>query len=84
MQISVDVPEEYVLDESPAELGRKLKLYTALLMFQSGEISAGGATQLAGVDRFTFAAECARPGIALVDYPLSDLRDEVESLRRLP
>jgi predicted HTH domain antitoxin len=83
MEISVDVPDEYVLDQSPAEIGRRLKLYAALLMFQSGEISAGGATHLAGVDRFTFAAECARRGIALVNHSASDLHDEVESLRPL-
>lgn len=82
MQINVDLPEEFLVDQSPAEAGRRLKLYAALLMFQAGEISAGGATRFAGVDRFTFAAECARHGIPLMDYAPGDLRHEVESLRR--
>lgn len=82
MQISVDVPEEYLLDQSPAEAARRLKLYAALIMFQGGEISAGGAAEFAEVDRLTFAAECKRRGIALVDYAPSELRDELESLRQ--
>jgi predicted HTH domain antitoxin len=77
MRISIDVPEEYVLDQGPAEIARRLKLNAALLMFQAGEISAGGAAQLAGADRFTFAAECKRHGIPLVDYDPDELRDEL-------
>lgn len=82
MQITVNVPEQYLVDNSPAEVGRRLKLYAALLMFQSGELSAGAAAELAEVDRFTFAVECQRRGIAMVDYPAEDLRAELESLRR--
>jgi predicted HTH domain antitoxin len=82
MRISIDVPEEYVLDQGPAEVARRLKLNAALLMFQTGELSAGGATQLAGVDRFTFAAECKRHGIPLVDYDPAELRDELEAVPR--
>jgi predicted HTH domain antitoxin len=83
MRILVDVPEEYVDGQSPAQVAYKLKLYTALLMFKAGEVSAGGATEFAGIDRFTLAAECTRLGISLVDYPPTDLHDEVASLRRL-
>ncbi len=82
MQITLEVPEQYLLDSSPAELGRRIKLYAALLMFHSGEMSAGAAAEFAGVDRLTFAAECQRHGIPVIDYPAEDLRAEVESLRR--
>lgn len=82
MQITLEVPEQYLLDSSPTELGRRIKLYAALLMFHSGEMSAGAAAEFAGVDRLTFAAECQRHGIPVIDYPAEDLRAEVESLRR--
>ncbi len=82
MQITLEVPEQYLLDSSPAELGRRIKLYAALLMFHSGEMSAGAAAEFAGVDRLTFAAECQRHGIPVIDYPAEDMRAEVESLRR--
>ncbi|CAN5894431.1 hypothetical protein BH23GEM7_BH23GEM7_17760 [soil metagenome] len=82
MQIVVEVPEQYLLDDTPATFAQRLKLYAALLMFQSGEISAGAACELAGVDRFTFRAECQRRGIPVINYPPEELREEVESLRR--
>ncbi|HEY4591400.1 MAG TPA: UPF0175 family protein [Thermoanaerobaculia bacterium] len=81
MEIKIEVPDQYLIDRDPAELARRIKLYAALRMFQSRELSAGAAAELAGVDRFTFAAECQRHDIPLVDYPVEDLRAELESLR---
>jgi predicted HTH domain antitoxin len=81
MQITVDVPEQYMVDSNPGEFGQRMKLSTALLMFQSGQISAGAASELAGVDRWTFAAECARHNIPLIDYDPGELDEEIQRLR---
>lgn len=81
MDITLAVPDQYLVDYDPAELGKRIKLYAALLMFQSDELSAGAAAELAEVDRFTFAAECQRHGIPLVDYPAEDLHAELAGLR---
>jgi predicted HTH domain antitoxin len=81
MQIMVEIPEQYLLDRNPEELAKHIKLNAALRMFQSHELSAGAAAELAGVDRFTFALECQKHGIAIVDYPAEDLRAELESMR---
>lgn len=81
MQITVNVPEQYLVDTDPGEFGQRMKLSTAILMFQSGQISAGAACELAGVDRWTFAAECARHDIPLIDYDPGELEEEVQSLR---
>ncbi len=70
-----------MIDQDPAELARRIKLYAALLLFQSKELSAGAAAELAEVDRFAFAVECQKHGIPLVDYPAEDLRAELASLR---
>jgi predicted HTH domain antitoxin len=78
MQITVDVPEQYMVDSNPGEFGQRMKLSTALLMFQSGQISAGAASELAGVDRWVFAAECARHNIALIDYEPGELDEEMQ------
>lgn len=82
MQIALDVPERYLVGSTPAEFADRLKLYAALLLFQSGELSAGAACELAGVDRFTFLAECARRGIDVIDYPPEELRAEVDAIRQ--
>jgi predicted HTH domain antitoxin len=82
MQITLNIPERYLIDRTPAELGRQIKLYAALLMFQSGELSAGAAAEFAEVDRFAFAAACQRHGIPVVDYPAEDLQAELNSFWR--
>jgi predicted HTH domain antitoxin len=82
MEITVEVPEQYLIDSSPAELGRRIKLYAAVLMFESGELSAGAAAEFAGVDRLSFAAECQRHNIPVIDYAPEELRVELGSLRR--
>lgn len=81
MEITLAVPDQLLVDYDPSSLAQRIKLYAALLMFQSAELSAGAAADFAGVDRFTFALECQRHGIPLVSYPAGDLRAELDSLR---
>jgi predicted HTH domain antitoxin len=79
MDITVSVPEQYLIDHDPGELAKQITLYAAILMFRSGELSAGAACEFAAVDRLTFALECQRRGIALIDYPVEDLRAELDA-----
>lgn len=81
MQITLSIPEQYLIDCTPAELAQQIKLYAALLMFQSGKLSAGAAAEFAEVDRFAFAAECQRYGIPVVDYPAEDLNAPTHRVR---
>lgn len=81
MEITLRVPDQYSINYDPVDLGNRMKLYAALLMFKSGELSAGAATEFAEIDRFAFAAECHKWGIPLVDYPPEDLDAELASLR---
>ena len=83
MQITLDIPEQYLVDRSPGEWARHIKLYAAILMFAADELSAGAAAELAGVDRFTFLEACQKHAIPVIDYPPEELRAEVESLRRV-
>lgn len=83
MQITLGIPEQYLIDPSPIEFGKRIKLYAALVMFQSGSISAGAAYEFAGVDRFTFIAECHKRNIPLVDFAPEELDAELEDLRKI-
>jgi predicted HTH domain antitoxin len=80
MQVTVDIPQQYLVEEGAGEWSDRLKLYTAILMFHSGKFSAGAACEFAGVDRYTFMAECRRHGIPVVDYPEEELDQELEAL----
>jgi len=81
LDITLEVPDQYLVDHDPVELAKHIKLYAAVLMFQSEELSAGAAADLAGVDRFTFAEECKKHGVPLVNYPVDELRAELAALR---
>jgi len=80
MQIVIDVPEQYLLDDTVESLTDRFKLYTALMMFRTGKISAGAACELAGVDRYTFMAACRRHDIPVVNYPPEELEAELKWL----
>jgi predicted HTH domain antitoxin len=80
MRITLEVPDRFLFDCAPAELTQRIKLYAAVLMFRAGELSAGAAAELAQIDRFAFAQECHRHGVALVSYPTEDLQQELTDL----
>ena len=82
MQITLNIPEQYFIDASPLELSRRIKLYAALVMFQSGQLSAGAAAEFAEADRLNFMIECGRHGIPVVDYAPDELESELASLQQ--
>jgi predicted HTH domain antitoxin len=80
MQIVIDMPDRYLLNVNAEEMAKQVKLYTALVMFQSGQISAGAACELAGVDRYSFLAACKKHGIPAIDYEEDEIEMELERL----
>jgi len=73
----MDVPERFLIEMSPEDLGQRLRLYAALLMFRAGELSAGAACELGDVDRYTFLNECKRLGIETLDATADELETDV-------
>jgi len=82
MQITIDVPERYLLNDNIREMVYHLKLYTALLMFRSGQLSAGAACEFADVDRYTFLSACKKQDIPVIDYEEGELEAEMERITR--
>ena len=82
MQIVIDMPDRYLLNVNAEEMAKQVKLYTALVMFQSGQISAGAACELAGVDRYSFLAACKKHSISAIDYEEDEIEMELERLSR--
>ena len=79
MEITVELPEKILPESQPSEIADRLKLYAALMMFQSGELSAGLASQLAGVDRYAFLAECKKHGIPALSYDPDELAADLQT-----
>ena len=80
MQVVVNIPDQFLLDISVSELVQRLKLSTALLMFQAGQLSAGAACEFAEVDRYTFLEACQQHSINSVDYDPDELEAEFMAL----
>lgn len=82
MQVVINLPDWCFLDISAGEIEGRLKLSTALLMFQAGQLSLGAACEFAGVDRYTFMAACKRYHIAVINYDEDELETDFEQLKR--
>lgn len=80
MQLTLDIPEQFALEQSLPEIGNTLKLYAAIALFQAGKLSAGAATELADISRYDFMAVCKKQGIPTVNYSPEDLNAELAGL----
>lgn len=77
MQISFSIPENQFIDESPDTVTKKIRLYAALGLYQSGEISIGAASELSGLDRYEFLEFCKREGVTLHTQTPDELEADV-------
>jgi predicted HTH domain antitoxin len=78
--LTVDVPVEVrrMLNRTPGEMARDLRLYAALMLFRLGKLSSGAAAALAGVPRVMFLDLCAEYDIPISQITPAALRREVE------
>jgi len=54
MEVTLSLPKQQFMLDSPARLAQKIKLYAAVAMYQTGELSIGAACEVANVDRYWF------------------------------
>ncbi len=51
------------------------------MMYYSDQISAGAASEIAEIDRYTFLEECKRHKIPVLKYDMSEIFNEVEKFQ---
>lgn len=76
MLISFSLPESQFITETPEAVTQKIRLYAALGLYQSGELSIGAASELAGVDRYEFLDLCKHEGVTLHTQTPDELEAE--------
>lgn len=54
MEVTLSLPTQQFMLDSPSQLAQKIKLYAAVAMYQTGELSIGAACEVANVDRYWF------------------------------
>ena len=66
-----------MLNRTPEELSRDMRLYTALMLFRAGKLSSGAAADMAGIPRVMFLDLCAEYDIPVSQVTGDDLRREL-------
>ena len=54
-----------MLNRTPEEISRDLRLYAALMFFRLGKLSSGAAAEMAGIPRVMFLDMCGEYDIAV-------------------
>lgn len=77
--VMIHVPAEIrqMLNRTPEELARDIRLYGALMLFRLEKLSSGAAAELAGVPRVMFLDLCAEYDIPVSQLTEQDIRQEL-------
>jgi hypothetical protein len=77
--LTVHLPEEIrqMLNRTPEELARDLRLYAALMFFRLRKLSSGAAAEMAGIPRVLFLDLCAEYDIPVSQITGDDLSREL-------
>ena len=84
--LTIQIPGEVrqILNRTPEELGRDLRLYAALMLFNLGKLSSGAAAEMAGVPRVMFLDLCAEYDIPISQLSSDDLQWELNLAETSP
>ena len=79
-KVTIRIPTEVqrMLNRTPEEIGRDVRLYAALMLFRQGKLSSGAAAAMAGVPRVMFLDLCAEYDIPVSQITTEDLRREMK------
>jgi predicted HTH domain antitoxin len=78
MQLTLDIPDKFQqLDQAKNSLSQQVRLLSALLLFQSGQLSRGAACEFADVDIYVFLAACKTHNISVVNIEPDDLESDL-------
>ncbi len=82
MQLTLEIPNKYLVNQTPEELTRLLKLNTAIDLYKNGRLSAGAAAEFVGdLGRYQFLYECQKRGVEPQTYEsVEELQEEIEML----
>lgn len=75
MQITVEIPEQYLNQQNQSGTH---KLYAALLMFQSEQLSRGAACEFANVDIYQFLKACKQHHISVINTTAETIEADVQ------
>jgi predicted HTH domain antitoxin len=77
--LAIRLPGEILqmLNRTPEELARDMRLYTALMLFRDKKLSSGAAAEMAGIPRVLFLDLCSEYDIPVSQIGGDDLSREL-------
>lgn len=82
MEVTLSLPSQQFMLDSPSSLAHKIKLYAAVAMYQTGELSIGAACEVANVDRYWFIDFLKQHNIPLQMQTPDELEAEFHTLSK--
>ena len=78
--LTIHLPGEIrqMLNRTPEELARDMRLYAALMLFRLRKLSSGAAAEMAGIPRVLFLDLCAEYDIPVSQITGHDLSQELK------
>ena len=84
MQITLNLPDHCLPPmQDTKSISCKLKLYAAILFFQSGQMSRGAACEFADVDIYTFMAACKQHKVPISNIDPDSIEDDLNRFEKL-
>lgn len=83
MNVTLNLPAQQFMLDTPDRVARKIKLYAAVAMYQTGELSIGAACEVANVDRYWFLDFLKQHKISLQVQTPEELEAEFKTLNDL-
>ena len=78
MQLTLNIPDKFQqLEQDKNSLAQQVRLFSALLLFQSGQLSRGAACEFADIDIYTFLAACKKHKISVANAEPYDLESDL-------
>ena len=77
--LTIRLPDEIrrMLNRTPEEMSRDVRIYAALMLFRLGKLSSGAAALMAGIPRVMFLDLCADYDIPISQITPEELHREV-------
>ena len=79
MQITIDLPNDFVELESNHNIQKEMQLSYALWLFKAGRVTIAKAAQLAGLDLYNFMQACKDNQVPVIDVTREELLEEIDA-----
>lgn len=80
--VQVEIPRDVLGDVDLSQLGIELRRLWAVEQVRKRRIGVGKGAEIAEMPRAAFMKTLGDHGVAVIDYPVADLREELHSLDR--